>query len=148
AVMKSEENRLMHSTDPGWDWGEHTYPSCPARCSMLKRVGDEQFEGPDQTAMSPVGAYDVCVAGRTWRCLRLIHQESGALVEAYVNEEGRTVLWRRYNAAPEWSQDRVKGPYQTPGAVERLRELGNHRIVYNGIEYVHWYDCMTDVVLG
>jgi len=148
AVMKSEENRLMHSTDPGWDWGEDTYPRYPAGCAMLKRVGDEQFEGPDRTAMSPVGAYDVSIAGRTWRCLRVIHQESGPLVEAYASEEGRTVLWRRYNAAPEWSQDRVKGPYQTPGAVERLKEAGNHIVVYNGIEYVHWYDCMTDVVLG
>jgi len=147
AVMKSEENRLMHSTDPGWDWGEHAYPRYPGRCPRVKRVPDEQFEGLDQTAMSPVGAYDVSVAGGTWRCLRVIHQESGALVEAYVNEEGRTVLWRRYNAAPEWSLDRVKGSYPK-GSVEHLKAAGSHIVVYNGIEYVHWYDCMTDIVLG
>ena len=147
-VVKSNEDRMILSTDPDWDWGAHTYPRYPARQALVRRLGEEEFADLAERTLSPVGAYDVTVGERTWRCLRAFEASGGGvLVEAYVNQAGRTVLWRRYNALPEWSSANVRGPYQTPGAVERLRESGNQRIVFNGVEYYHWYDCMTDVVL-
>jgi len=148
ARYRSDEDRLRLRTDA--DWGDLTepWPRYPGRQPLVERVGDEEFVDRERRLLAPVGAYDVRVGARARRCVRLIQPPlRGDLVETYVNEAGRTVLFRRYNAAPEWSRERVKGPYQTTGAVERLKELGNRRLVYNGVEFYHWYDCLTDVAL-
>jgi RNA polymerase sigma-70 factor (ECF subfamily) len=151
AIYRSEEDRLRFPTDADWTWSElpPSWPRHPGRANLLRRIADEEFVDEEKRSLAPVGVYDVTIGGKTQRCLRVIDPpDRGALAEAYVNADGRTVLWRRYNGAPEWSGSRVRGPHQTPGAVERLRELGNHRLVYNGLEFYHWYDCVTDVALG
>lgn len=151
AVGNAHDEDLMFSSDPNWGWSDlpPVWPRYPARLPLLDRVGDDEFVYSGQNTVVPVGAYDVSVNETEYRCLRVIQvPDNGALVEAYVNAEGRTILWRRYNAAPQWSKERLRGPYQPAGAVERLMDLGNHRLVFNGIEFYHWYDCMTDTVLN
>ena len=54
--------------------------------------------------------------------------------EQYLNNEGRTVLWRRFNR-DDWAMDRYGKTWS-----ELLPE--NEQITVNGQRYIHWYDCL------
>ena len=58
----------------------------------------------------------------------------GIVSEQYLNRQGRTVLWRRFNR-DDWAVDRYG---------KRWSELlpGNEQITVNGQRFVHWYDCL------
>ena len=59
--------------------------------------------------------------------------------EKSYDQNGRTVLWRRFNR-DDWAMNRYKKPWS-----EQLPQ--NEQLTINGIKYVHWYDCITDYVL-
>ena len=60
--------------------------------------------------------------------------------EQYVDQNGRTVLWRRFNR-DDWAIDRFGGkPWS-----EKFPD--NERLTINGETYVHWYDCISDYIL-
>ena len=59
--------------------------------------------------------------------------------ESYIDQNGRTILWRRFNRN-DWAQIRYGKPW-----TEMLPE--NERITINGETYVHWYDCVSDYIL-
>lgn len=60
--------------------------------------------------------------------------------EQYVDRNGKTVLWRRFNR-DDWAIDRFGGkPWS-----EKLPD--NERLIINGETYVHWYDCISDYIL-
>jgi RNA polymerase sigma-70 factor (ECF subfamily) len=140
----SEEDRVTTWNDPDGDDDFRDEPRFPARQPLVQRTGDDEFTDIHNLRFAPVGAYDVTIGGRKQRCLRVIDASpERTLVDAYINTDGRTVLFRRYNAAPLWSTSKP-GHWMQLGGVERLAELGNHRIVFNGAEYYHWYDCVTD----
>jgi hypothetical protein len=149
AAYASTEDRLRTWSDSDWEEDRRGTPRRPGRLSLLERVGEEEFADPDAHKLAPVGAYDVTIGGKTWRCLRVIQAvpAQNHLVDAYINEQGRTVLFRRYNCLPYWSRQRP-GFENSDGAVERLAEVGNRRLVHNGIEFYHWYNCVTDVAVG
>ena len=52
----------------------------------------------------------------------------------FLNRDGRTLLWQRYNR-DDWALDRYGRRWS-----ELLPE--NERITVNGIAFVHWYDCL------
>ena len=58
----------------------------------------------------------------------------GIISEQYLNREGRTVLWRRFNR-DDWAADRYGKRWS-----ELLPE--NEQMTVNGQRYVHWYDCI------
>ena len=58
----------------------------------------------------------------------------GVVSEAYLDREGRTVLWRRFNR-DDWAIQRYGKPWS-----ELLPE--NEQLTLNGQRYVHWYDCL------
>jgi len=60
-------------------------------------------------------------------------------VEAYLARSGRTVLFRRYNGRLWKTKD--KPPWD-----ERFPD--HNRVVINGVTFVHWYDCLTDLACG
>uniref|UniRef100_UPI004055AFAB hypothetical protein n=1 Tax=Acetatifactor sp. TaxID=1872090 RepID=UPI004055AFAB len=64
---------------------------------------------------------------------------NGTLSEQYVDEKGRTILWRRFNKN-DWAIERYQKSW-----TEILPD--NERIFVNGETYVHWYDCITDYIL-
>lgn len=64
---------------------------------------------------------------------------NGVASEQYINKNGRTILWRRFNRN-DWAIDRYKKKW-----TEILPD--NERITVNGEIYVHWYDCITDYIL-
>lgn len=148
AKYSSGEDRITTCSDADWDERNAGHPRHPARLPLAEKIGQDEFRDGNNLPMTPIGAYDVTIGTKEHRCLRVIeaHPEESILVDAYINAQGRTVLFRRYNAAPGWSR-KNQGRSNWPGAVERLAELRNHRIVFNGTEYYHWYDCVTDTAM-
>lgn len=91
-----------------------------------------------------VGRYTVTIAGVAYDTVRVLSLDSynGEYVacEQYLDCNGRTILWRRFNR-DDWATDRFGGkPWS-----EQLPE--NERLFINGETYVHWYDCITDYIL-
>jgi len=92
-------------------------------------------------SMDVVGRYAVTLAGRRYDTICLIDLEAydaGVCAEQFIDQAGRTVLWRRFNHN-HWHSERYGMPW-----TEKLP--ANERLVVNGETYVHWYDCITDYV--
>lgn len=64
---------------------------------------------------------------------------AGVISEQFLDKNGRTVLWRRFNR-DDWAFERYGKKWS-----EQLPE--NDRLVINGVTYVEWYDCITEYVL-
>ncbi len=89
-----------------------------------------------------VGRYTVTINGRTYDTVCVMDAytyNDGVVSEQYLDRNGRTILWRRFNR-DDWAQTRYGKPWH-----EILPE--NERIKVNGVTYVHWYDCITDYIL-
>ena len=90
-----------------------------------------------------VGRYTVTISGKVYDTVRVLSLNSyyGDYVgcEQYLDENGRTVLWRRFNR-DDWAMDRYPKRWS-----EQLPE--NDKLTVNGMTYVHWYDCITDYIL-
>ena len=89
-----------------------------------------------------VGRYTVTIGDRSYDTVCVIDIEtydSGLLSEQYLDRNGRTILWRRFNRN-DWAMERYGGEWTT-----LLPE--NERLIVNGKTYVHWYDCITDYIL-
>ena len=61
------------------------------------------------------------------------------ITEQFLDQNGRTILWRRYNR-DDWALDRY-------GKLWSAQLPANDQLTVNGITYVHWYDCVTDYIL-
>lgn len=89
-----------------------------------------------------VGRYTVTINGKAYDTVCVMSIEShhaGAVSEQFLDKNGRTILWRRFNR-DDWAVDRYKQTW-----CEQLP--GNERLTINGCTYVHWYDCITDYIL-
>ena len=92
--------------------------------------------------MDVVGRADVELGGKHYDTIYIIDIEpydTGIFVERYIDKNGRTVLWRRFNK-DDWNLKTYKIPWS-----EKLPD--NERVTVNGDLYVHWYDCITDYIL-
>ena len=82
------------------------------------------------------------IGGKRYDTICVMDMETyngGVASEQFLDQEGRTVLWRRFNRN-DWAIERYGRPWS-----ELLPE--NERITVNGETYVHWYDCITDHIL-
>lgn len=89
-----------------------------------------------------MGRYTVTIGGRRYDTVCVMDIETyncGVVSEQYLDKNGRTILWRRFNKN-DWAYKRY-GKLWT----EMLPE--NDRLDINGETYVHWYDCITDYIL-
>ena len=90
-----------------------------------------------------VGRYRVTIGGKAYDtvCVMDIECFNDAVAsEQFVDQNGRTVLWRRFNR-DDWAIERFGGkPWS-----EKLPD--NERLTINGETYVHWYDCISDYIL-
>lgn len=110
---------------------------------LLSRKGNTITGDTPREVVDVVGRYKVCINGKTYDtvCVMDIQCFNDAVVsEQYVDQNGRTVLWRRFNK-DDWAIDRFGGKLWS----EKLPE--NERITVNGEKYVHWYDCISEYVL-
>ena len=110
---------------------------------LLHREGNKVTAPAAKEVMDVVGRYAVTICGKTYDtvCVMDVELYSEAVAtEQYVDKNGRTVLWRRFNR-DDWAIDRFGGKLWS----EKLPD--NERMTINGETYVHWYDCLTDYVL-
>ena len=128
-----------------WGFGED---NCGNEVDLRPR-GLLHREGICITGTSPrevvdvVGRYRVTIGGKSYDtvCVMDIECFNDAVAsEQFVDQNGRTVLWRRFNR-DDWAIERFGGkPWS-----EKLPD--NERLTINGETYVHWYDCISDYIL-
>lgn len=116
----------------------------------LKRKGQIQREGnvvtspANKEAMDVVGRYEVTINGKTYDTVCLMDigvYDENTITEQYIDRNGRTVLWRRFNNNNQrWNFDHFEDISE-----EELK--GNEFIIVNGRTCYHWYDCITDYIL-
>lgn len=127
-----------------WGFGEDNI----GNETNLSPKGEIQREGsviqcPDKEfLLDIVGRYAVTIGGKRYDTVCVMDIEtynSGVVSEQFLDENGRTILWRRFNR-DDWAIDRYKRLWS-----EQLPN--NDRLKVNGVTYVQWYDCITDYIL-
>lgn len=110
---------------------------------LLRREGDRVTGTICREAVDVVGRYAVTIQGKTYDTVCVMDVEcynDAVASEQFIDRNGRTVLWRRFNR-DDWALDSFEGkPWS-----ERLPD--NERLTINGHTYVHWYDCISDYIL-
>ena len=110
---------------------------------LLHREGNCITGTIPKEVVDVVGRDRVTIGGKSYDtvCVMDIECYNDAVAsEQYVDQNGRTVLWRRFNR-DDWAIDRFGGkPWS-----EKLPD--NERLTINGETYVHWYDCISDYIL-
>ena len=129
-----------------WGFGEN---NCGNEINIapkgdVTREGDKVRTADKKFLLDVVGRYTVEINGRSFDTVCVMdsatYMEGEKVVtEQYLDRNGRTVLWRRFNH-DEWKLDSYKKRW-----TEMLPE--NERLTVNGETYVHWYDCITDRIL-
>lgn len=107
----------------------------------IKRNGSVIEAADKRYLLDIVGRYTVTIGGKAYDTVCVMDIEtynSGVATEQFIDKNGRTVLWRRFNR-DNWALNRYKQPW-----TQKLPE--NERITINGETYVHWYDCITDYI--
>lgn len=108
----------------------------------IQRVGNSVTSVNKDFLLDIVGRYTVTIGGKSYDTVCVMDIETyncGVVSEQFLDKEGKTILWRRYNR-DDWAIDRYKKPWS-----EQFPE--NDRLIVNGTTYVHWYDCITDHIL-
>ena len=129
---------------PVWGFGED---NCGNETNLsvkgdIQRVGNTVTGANKDFLLDIVGRYTVTIGGKSYDtvCVMDISTYNGGVIsEQFLDKDGKTVLWRRYNR-DDWAIDRYKKPWS-----EQLPE--NDRLIVNGTTYVHWYDCITDHII-
>ena len=127
-----------------WGFGED---NCGSETNLrpkgqLKREGSVITGGKSGETLDVVGRYTVEINGKSYDTICLMDVDcfnDAVASEQYIDKNGRTVLWRRFNRN-DWALDRFKQRWS-----EKLPD--NERLTINGEVYVHWYDCITDYIL-
>lgn len=126
-----------------WGFGEN---NCGNETNLSPK-GDIQREGTVVTSadqeflLDIVGRYTVTINGKRYDTVCVMGIEAyhcGVVSEQYLDQNGKTILWRRFNR-DDWAIDRYKKKWS-----EQLPE--NEQLIINGAVYVHWYDCITDYI--
>lgn len=129
---------------PNWGFGEK---NCGNETNLspkgdIQRVGSVITSADKAFLLDIVGRYTVTIGGKGYDTVCVMDIETyncGVVSEQYLDQNGRTILWRRFNR-DDWAIDRYGKRWS-----EQLPE--NERLTVNGISYVHWYDCITDYIL-
>lgn len=111
---------------------------------IIKREGNVITSDVSEEIMDVVGRYDVTINGKTYDTVCLMDiglYDENTITEQYIDSNGRTVLWRRFNKENwRWNFDRFEQTLD-----EKLKD--NEFIIVNGRRCFHWYDCITDYIL-
>jgi hypothetical protein len=126
-----------------WGFGEN---NCGKEINLVpkgivKSCGNNLTCPENKQLMDVNGRYDVEINGRTYDTVRLLDIElydTGTFAEQYIDKNGKTVLWRRFNKN-DWH-------YKKYGKLLSEMLPDNEQVKINGGIYVHWYDCITDYI--
>jgi len=109
---------------------------------LIRQNGNQLQTNDTQFLLDVVGRYTVTIGGKEYDCVCVIDIETyniGVLSQQFIDKNGRTVLWRRFNK-DDWQQKTYKQPWS--------KKLPNNEcMTVNGDLYVHWYDCITNYIL-
>lgn len=127
-----------------WGFGEN---NCGNEVNLVPkgdivRRGSEITTVNKQFLLDVVGRCSVTIGGKSYDTVCVMDCETydnGVVSEQYLDRNGRTILWRRFNC-DDWQLDYYK---------RRWTEIlpDNERITVDGKTCVHWYDCITDYIL-
>lgn len=109
---------------------------------ILTRNGSEITCPTDREVLDIAGRYTLTIGDKVFDTvcvMDIFPPENGILIEQYLDQNGRTILWRRFNR-DNWAFDRYGETWS-----KKLPE--NERITVNGETYVHFYDCITEYIL-
>ena len=110
---------------------------------LLRRSGNVITGTASKGMVDVVGRYRVTIGSKSYDTVCVMDIEcfnDAVATEQFIDQNGRTVLWRRFNR-DDWAVDRFGGkPWS-----EKFPD--NERIIINGETYVHWYDCISDYIL-
>ena len=109
---------------------------------LLHRDGNTVTGNTPKEVVDVAGRYTVTIDGKSYDTICVMDIQcfnDGVASEQYLDQNGRTVLWRRFNKN-DWAFHRYGKLWS-----EMLPE--NERLTINGETYVHWYDCVSDYVL-
>lgn len=108
----------------------------------IQRAGMTVITADKDFLLDIVGRYTVAINEKTYDTVCVMDIETynnGVVSEQFLDENGKTVLWRRFNR-DDWAVHRYQKRWS-----EQLPL--NERLTVNGAVYVHWYDCITDYIL-
>ncbi|GFI64828.1 ECF RNA polymerase sigma factor SigH [Lachnospiraceae bacterium] len=129
---------------PNWGFGEDNCGNETnlAAKGLIQRVGTSVTSANQDFLLDIVGRYTVTIGGRSFDTVCVMDIETyncGVVSEQFLDKDGKTILWRRFNR-DDWAIQRYLKKWS-----EQLPE--NDRLTVNGTTYVHWYDCITDYIL-
>lgn len=107
---------------------------------IVKRNGDNITSNSKATDI--VGRYTVEINGKVYDTVCLMDIEAydeNVVIEQYIDKNGRTVLWRRFNAN-DYKFEKYNQLWS-----EKLPK--NEKIKVNNKIYVHWYDCISNYIM-
>ena len=126
-----------------WGFGEsncgnetHLHPKGDIiRDGSVIRTADKEF------LLDVVGRYTVTIGGKSYDtiCVMDVETYSDTVSEQFIDRNGRTILWRRFNPN-DWQISHYGRPW-----TELLPD--SERLTVNGKTFVHWYDCITSYIL-
>ncbi len=127
-----------------WGFGEDNCGNEVNLCSkgLLSRDGNTVNGQLNAETVDIVGRYTVTIGDRSYDTVCVMDIQcfnDGVVSEQYLDKNGRTVLWRRFNKN-DWAFSRYQKLW-----TELLPD--NERLTVNGETYVHWYDCVTDYII-
>ena len=122
-----------------WGFGEDNCGTAinRQREGTITRNGSAISTASQNAFMDIVGRCEVTMGGKVYDTVCLMDlgmYQEGMVSEQYLDQNGRTVLWRRFNR-DDWAIDRYGKKWS-----ELLPK--NEQIIINGQRYVHWYDCI------
>lgn len=110
--------------------------------NMITRDGDKITCTDKGQVTDIVGSYSVEICSKKFDTTCLVtlgHFDGKILVEQYIDNNGRTVLWRRFNR-DDWAFAKYN---------RKWSEIypDNEKLYVNGEVFVHWCDCISDYIL-
>lgn len=122
-----------------WGYGENNRgtPIHIQASGKIKRTGEAEIVSEEGALTDAVGRCRLTLDGMVYDTVCVMDlgmYGEGVVSEQYLNREGRTVLWRRFNR-DDWALDRYGKKWS-----ELLPD--NERLTINGQVFVHWYDCL------
>ncbi len=127
-----------------WGIGEDNCGNLTNRSQkgVIRRDGPVIHAADNAYPLDIVGRYHITLGEKQYDTvcvMDLTSADNGVVTEQFLDKDGRTILWRRFNR-DDWAEERYHKRWS-----ELLPE--NETLTIDGKTYVHWYDCITDYIL-
>lgn len=127
-----------------WGFGDDNcgYKTDIIPYGKINRVDNTIEVNGNDELVDVVGRYTITINGKSYETICVMdigHFNNRIAIEQYLDKNGRTILWRRFNKN-DWA-------YKRYGKLWSEMLPDNEKLIINGETYVHWCDCITDYIL-